>query len=117
MEFTEEDKPLVRQTSMSGGQKDAKLARFSLLPQAALHEVAEVYGYGAKKYEANNWRKGYPYSWSLDALGRHLNAFSRGEELDPESGSHHLAHAAFHILTLLEWRLNADQDYFDDRVN
>lgn len=85
----------------TGGQKGAKPERFSMLPPKALGTVARVYGYGAEKYERDNWRKGYAWSLSYDALHRHLAAFWSGEDIDPESGLPHLAHAAFHVLTLL----------------
>lgn len=89
--------------SIDGGEKEVKLARFGLIPQEALEEVAKVYGYGALKYSDHNWRKGYPWTLSLDALGRHISSFTKGEEIDPESGLPHLAHATFHLLTLLTW--------------
>lgn len=52
---------------------------------------------------AHNWAKGYPYTWSLSALGRHIKQFEKGERLDKESGIPHLAHATFHLFTLMEF--------------
>lgn len=95
----------------TGAQKGRKLARFALLPPGALWKIAEVFGFGAAKYADRNWEAGYPWSWSYDALQRHLNAFWDGEELDPESGLPHLAHAGFHILALLTYtRTNRAKD-------
>lgn len=88
---------------VTGGQKGMKPERYSLIPTEPLAELARVYGYGADKYEPNNWRKGYAYSLSLDALYRHIAAFRSGEAIDPESGRHHLGHAAFHLMTLMEF--------------
>jgi hypothetical protein len=86
---------------VTGGQKGIKAERYDLIPHEALTAVAKVYGYGAEKYSENNWRKGYPYSWSFGALCRHIWAFWRGEDVDPESKLPHLAHATFHCFTLL----------------
>jgi hypothetical protein len=85
----------------TGGEKGAKPQAMSLLPWEALLRVSEVYGFGSEKYEPHNWRKGYDWHLSFDALHRHLAAFWTGEDMDPESGLPHLAHAAFHVLTLL----------------
>lgn len=104
---------IFRATSTSGGQKERRLSEYALLPVRALREIANVYGYGAGKYAPNNWRKGYPFSWSYSALQRHLNSFWGGENLDPESGFPHLAHAGFHILTLLTFTLFSQGE--DDR--
>lgn len=90
-----------RITSSTGGQKGRKLARFDLLPWGALTKVAEHYGRGAAKYDDHNWRKGYEWSLSVGALGRHLAAFMEGEDNDPETGSPHMAAVAFHALSLL----------------
>lgn len=90
----------------TGGQKGRKPEEYAFIPPGALAEVARVYGMGAEKYDPWNWAKGYPYSWSLSALYRHVEAFRRGEETDSESGLPHLAHAAFHLFTLMEFRNN-----------
>lgn len=88
---------------VTGGQKGQKLEEYAYIPAHPLAEVARVYGMGAKKYEPWNWSKGYPWSLSYSALFRHIEAHRRGESLDPDSGLSHLAHAAFHLFTLMEF--------------
>lgn len=68
--------------------------------EAARLHLARVYGIGALKYSDDNWRKGYPWSWSYAALWRHLEAWHRGEYADPETGQPHLAHVWWHLCTL-----------------
>lgn len=102
-------------TSETGGQKGRKQEMYSCIPPGPLAEVARVYGYGAQKYARMNWMKGYPYSWSLDALQRHIEAFRAGDNKDPESGLDHLAHATFHLFTLMEFsNTNTGED---DRIS
>ncbi len=72
-----------------------------LVPHEALLEVAEVMTFGAKKYAAHNWRKGTNWSRYYDATMRHLIAWQMGEDDDPESHKHHLAHAACCVMMLL----------------
>lgn len=49
---------------------------------------------GALKYGRSNWRAvGVKASIYYDACKRHLNKWFEGEELDPDSGLPHLAHA------------------------
>jgi hypothetical protein len=91
----------------TGGQKGAKPERFSLLPFDALDEVIRAYNYGAAKYADHNWRRGYKWSLSFDALMRHATAWWEGEDKDPESGLSHLAHAGWHCLCLIWFQLNA----------
>ncbi len=85
----------------TGGEKGSKIERFGLIPPRELRSVAAVYGFGASKYSDRNWQKGYSWTLSYDALGRHINSFWSGEFLDPESGLPHLAHAIFHCLALM----------------
>lgn len=69
----------------------------------ALVKVGEVGTFGAnKKYTANGW-KTVPNGQERykDALYRHLMHHETGEELDPESGLPHLAHAAWNTLAIL----------------
>lgn len=101
--------------SATGGQKEVKLERFDLMPSDALADIARVYGYGASKYDNRNWEKGYEWGKSFAAIMRHLWAFWRGNDLDDESGLPHLAHAGFHVLTLLTFWRHYPQ--YDDRSN
>lgn len=85
----------------TGGQKGRKEERFDLIPWDSVAAIARVYSFGSKKYSPHNWRRGYAWSLSFAALMRHLTAWWEGEDLDRESGMSHLAHAGFHILSLL----------------
>lgn len=106
----------VRTTSSTGGEKGVKPEAFALIPWEAMDEVARVYNAGAEKYAAHNWRRGYEWSKSFSAACRHLFAFWRGEDRDPELGTLHLANAAFHILGMITFSLNREKyGDFDDR--
>jgi hypothetical protein len=72
----------VRTVSTTGGEKGVKTVRWDLLPFGALDKVAEHFGRGAAKYADHNWRRGYPWSRSYGAAGRHFSAFIQGEEYD-----------------------------------
>lgn len=101
--MSENNTPEDIQTGTGGVKFDAGKPRMSLLPAHPLTEIAKVLTFGAQKYEAHNWRKGFDYSRVMDALQRHLHAWNEGEDIDPESGLSHLAHAGCNILFLLEF--------------
>lgn len=103
----------VRTTSSTGGEKGTKPERYDLIPVEAMAKVAQLYGRGAEKYAAHNWRRGYEWSKSYAALQRHSNAFWSGEDLDPEMQLPHLASVVFHALTLMTFM--EEQPDFDDR--
>lgn len=81
---------------------DGKLA-YDLVPAAALEELVKVYTFGAKKYARRNWEKGFPWCRVFAAIMRHAWSWMRGQDKDPESGLHHMAHAAFGCLALVEF--------------
>ena len=83
------------------GHKGVKRARFDLLPPDALWTVAELYGKGAEKYAERNWERGYEWSKSCGAIGRHWAAILAGEFVDPETGLPHAASICFHALALI----------------
>lgn len=95
-----------------GSKDDAEKARTDLLPVAALEEVAHVMTFGAKKYAPYNWQ-GLSVSRLYGAALRHLWAWWRGEDADPETGRSHLAHAACCVLMALDQMLARAQ--YDDR--
>lgn len=104
---------------LTGGEKGSKLPQLFWAPPAALIELAKVYGYGAGKYAPNNFRKGYKWSLSYNSLLRHVLASEEGEDIDPESGLLHLAQAAWHCLTLIQFYFDkesgAHPEELDDR--
>lgn len=72
---------------------DGEKTCLDLFPFEALEEISKVLTYGAKKYAAHNWRLGMSWSRYYAACLRHLNAWNSGQDIDPESGLSHLAHA------------------------
>ncbi len=96
---------------------DSKKIRLDLLSTTAMEEVAKVLTFGAEKYADNNWRLGMSWSRLLRAAVGHTWAFMRGEDLDPETGLCHLAHAICCLMFLLEYYLtnNGDDNRWDER--
>lgn len=66
--------------------------------------MVRVLEYGAEKYTikhpdtgelisgAHNWKKGLKKEEILESMMRHLVALMDGEDIDPESGQHHIGH-------------------------
>lgn len=75
-----------------GVKHDSEKIRVDLLDAQALEGLAAVLTFGAKKYNAHNWRGGISYSRLIGALLRHTFAILRGEDNDPESGLPHIDH-------------------------
>ena len=98
-----------------GAKWDDGKVDWSYLPSGAVGEILKIYAGGAKKYGRGNYQKGIHYSRVFSAAMRHLWAWWRGEELDQESGLSHLAHAAWNIITLLEYTQDNKYRSFDDR--
>jgi len=84
-----------------------------LLSTEALNQVAAVLQFGADKYDAHNWRKGFIWSRTISAALRHLLAFNAGEDRDPESNFSHIAHAMCCLMFLLEFEKTHPE--LDDR--
>lgn len=103
----------VRVTSATGGQKGTKEARLDLVPFGPLEELAVLYGRGAVKYDADNWKRGYPWSLSAGALLRHFAKFWRGHDHDEEMGVKEIICVAWHALNLAWFMENRPE--FDDR--
>ena len=94
---------MERWTQPVGRKFDGGKLEYGLLPPLALEETVKVLTFGAQKYERDNWQK-VPDSKRryFDALQRHVWAWKRGEQFDPESGIHHLAHAMCCLMFLYE---------------
>ena len=104
----------VENNTMSGTKHDQEKPDMSLLSSVAIIEVAKVMSFGKRKYAAHNWRGGIAYSRLLAACLRHVFAFLGGEDLDPETGICHLAHAMCCLMFILEFFLTG-RSSLDDR--
>jgi hypothetical protein len=101
------------QTATTRGRKfDGGKLQYGLIPPLALKETVKVLTFGAVKYDKNNWKK-VPDAQSryYDALQRHLWSWFEGEQLDPETGINHLAHAMCNIMFLLERDLHTEEEW------
>lgn len=75
--------------------------RWDLMQWDFLTEICKVVTFGAKKYDADNWKKVEGARWRyFGATCRHVTAWWLGERNDQESGLHHLAHACCCIMFL-----------------
>ena len=95
---------------MSGVKFDQEKPRYELLDPAAIDMLARVLTFGAAKYAAHNWRGGLGWARLSAAAMRHLFAFVRGEDNDPESGLPHVAHAMCCCMFILGLAHRADCD-------
>lgn len=87
-----------------GKKYDSGKPRYDLLPPDVLAEVVKIITDGAEKYGERNWEAGMSWSRPFAAAMRHLWAFWDRQNIDPESGSPHLAHAIVNLMFLLAYQ-------------
>jgi len=98
----------------SGARRNGGKAALSLIPLHLLAGTARVLMGGKIKYRPWNWAKGMAWSSAFDCTLRHLfKWFYLGEDIDPESGEHHLDHVMANVLMLRHF-VNSHPDG-DDR--
>ena len=77
------------------GEAGSRKPQLQLIPPALNTETAKALGCGAVKYGPWNWRENnVEMMTDLGAMRRHIDALIDGEDIDPESGAHHLGHVA-----------------------
>lgn len=96
------------QQTKSSNPKDV-LAReeqrvlFHLIPSPGLVYTALAMMDGARKYGPYNWRdEGVGAGTYISAAQRHIRDWLDGEEEAPDSGTHHLGHAAACLMILMD---------------
>jgi hypothetical protein len=77
--------------------------------------IGEVLTKSREKYAEGNWMKDTKYSVPYESLQRHLAAFWSGDEIDKESGCHHLLHCATNIM-FLYYHVQQNKPESDDRL-
>lgn len=89
-------------------------APLSRIPYEALKLEAQVFEFGAGKYQWNGFKETPPTVHQLlDALMRHAMALASGEDNDPESGLSHIGHMRC-CTSMLAWVMAHRPDK-DDR--
>lgn len=89
---------------MSEGRKDdSAKSRPELIAPSIVDALAQVLAFGAKKYADRNWENGISFGRVFGAMMRHMWAWWRGENTDPETGMSHLWHAACCVMFLIEY--------------
>ena len=99
--------------SLEGVKFDQDKPRPELIAPELIDALSLVLTYGAKKYADRNWEKGMSWSRPFGALMRHMWAWWKGENKDPETGFSHLAHAACCLMFLITYETR--KHTFDDR--
>jgi len=105
-----------------GLNKDNGKLRVDLVPVSAIEAIAEVLGKACAptpdgkppKYPERNWENGIAYSRVYANVQRHLLAWWKGRDIDPESGLHTLKHALCRLSMLVEY-VERGMNNFDDR--
>ena len=79
-------------------------APIRLIPPDIILDLAKTLAFGAQKYGEWNWRddgSNTEHMRTYDSIQRHLLSYANGEDIDKESGLHHLSHAATQIIILM----------------
>lgn len=87
--------------------------RYDLLHPLATEGIVKVLTKGAEKYLPKNWEKGMSWMSVVASLKRHLAAFEKGEDFDPETGLLHMDHVQCNAHFLSAYYKIAPQ--YDDR--
>jgi hypothetical protein len=97
------EREAAREPLKEGRKDDSSKVRYDLIPPELLEATAQVLTFGAAKYTQRNWEQGMAWGRPFGALMRHMWAWWRGEEKDPETGMSHLWHAACCIAFLVAY--------------
>lgn len=77
--------------------------RIDLIPPEFVFGLSDVLTQGAQKYAERNWERGMDYSRCFGSLMRHAWKFWLGEDVDAESGYHHMLHVAWNAMALFTY--------------
>ena len=101
--------------SKTGGLRYNELKpEWGLVDFDALLSMVHVLMYGKEKYDAHNWKKGLPFTTTIESMLRHIYAFLHGEDIDKESGLPHTWHIMCNAMFLSYYYMYF-KDEMDDR--
>ena len=83
-------------------KRDENKPPIQLIPPEAIEGMAQVFGFGAEKFDIDDWKNNGTIRDRIGSIMRHSLAMARGEMIDPESGLPH----AYHIMAqaaMVDW--------------
>ena len=98
---------------------DKDKPRMELIDPEFMTGLAQVLTFGAKKYEAENWKKATPEDISriMGAMLRHQTAHMGGETVDPETGLNHMYHIACNAMFLAYFDRHKGENAFQTEID
>lgn len=109
--FTTPDKKPITKKALRFNE--GKL-RWGLVDFDSLEPLVKVLEFGSQKYDDHNWKKGLPITGVCESLLRHVYAFMKGEDNDPESGLSHIGHIQCNAM-FLAYYMRYLKESTDDR--
>jgi len=99
-------------------KNDTDKPRMELVDPDYMIGIAQVLTFGAKKYEANNWKRASrdDIERIKGAMLRHQMAYMKGEKIDPESGLSHLYHVGCNSMFLAYFDRNLKENPAQQRI-
>lgn len=88
----------VRDKNVAGSKRSKFPARYDLISPYGLRRLAETYGEGALKYGDNKWKKGMPYSTTINHVLAHIFQLLSGDKSED-----HAAHAAWGLFAIMHF--------------
>lgn len=89
--------PIQFEEEVEAVKNDSGKLRMDLIAPEMLTSIAEVLTMGAEKYGDRNWELGLDADRLYAACMRHLVLWRSGQDLDDESGLHHVKHALVNL--------------------
>lgn len=112
-EFTPGKKPhtpggaLLKDTNPKDPLGTKKWRQYCTVPLTIIWELGVAMLEGARKYGRHNYRvTGVRASVYVDAIKGHIDQYWEGEDIDPESGLHHLTKAMGSLAVLRDAQIN-----------
>lgn len=103
----------MKEESKEGLRYNEGKLRYDLVHPVAHEGMVAVLTKGAQKYDERNWEKGMKWTTVLASMKRHIAAFEKGEDYDPETGLLHVDHIQCNAHFLSAYYKIAPQ--YDDR--
>lgn len=99
-------------------KNDSGKARYDLLGWRTIDDMARIMADGAAAHGDEGW-KTLPNAKDryFSAAMRHIVAWRNGENIDVDSGFHHLAHAICNLMFLLELTKGSDYTKLDELMS